>query len=98
MQEQKSQRIKTRKERQNFWKWENDQSSFEDYDDDVNETIDYAYEIYLKNENNKIISMYLDMFRNPGSHEFYLDEMKVVDISKGTKEIDPSKEMCCLVS
>ena len=68
------------------WSWENDQKTFVEYSDDLNEIIDRSFLIYIENPANNIISLNLDIFTKPGSHEFNLVKMKVKDISKKRKE------------
>ena len=69
-----------------IWKWLNDKKVSEEYDEYVNEKIDEAYEKYEKNKGNSIVEIYLNIFKNPGTHEFDFSQMNVIDISLKTTE------------
>ena len=68
------------------WKWRNDKYEFEAYDENINKIIDKAYELYQNKTLMAPLEIYFNITRTPGTHQFDLNKMTVLDISTGKEE------------
>lgn len=82
-----------KKESKFIWKWKDDDKIFKNYDDYINDKIDEAYEVSLKNGSCKV-DIYFNIFKQPGTHKFDLIEMTVTDIAKHHAELLENKFDC----